>query len=62
MNSTPFRCMCKVLASSFVTALASFLYSLFICGARPAGFFMGLGTALLVFFVSAFGGVVLFLE
>jgi hypothetical protein len=62
MNSSAFGCMCKVLASAFVFALASFLYSLFICGACPVGFFMGLGTALLIFNVSVFGGVVLFLE
>jgi hypothetical protein len=54
--------MCKVLVSALVFALASFLYSLFICGACPVGFFMGLGTALLVFTVSVFGGVVLYLE
>jgi len=62
MNTSAFACMCKVLASSFFFAVASFFYSLYICGACPVGFFMGLGTALLIFTVSVFGGVVLYLE
>ena len=62
IQESAFTRMCKVLAVAFGTALASFLYSRFICGPRPEAYFMGLGTALLVFVVSAFGGVVLYLE
>ncbi len=54
--------MCKVLASAFGLALASFIYSLCICGRCTAGYFMGLIMALFVFTMTVFGGVVIYLE
>jgi hypothetical protein len=43
-------------------ALIMFLYSLCICGACTAGYFIALGMALFVFAMAVFGGVVLYLE
>lgn len=54
--------MCKVLGWAFGLALGCFLYSLSVCGACTAGYFMGLGMALFVFSMTVFGGVVLYLE
>ncbi len=61
-QESAFNRMCKVLAWAFGLALASFLYSLCICGACTVGYFMALGMALLVFSMTVFGGVVLYLE
>ena len=60
-ESAYFR-MCKVLAWAFGLTLASFVYTLCICGPGTVGYFMALGTALFVFIMSVFGGVVLYLE
>jgi hypothetical protein len=54
--------MLKVLGWAFGLALGGFLYSLCICGACTTGYFMGLGTALFIFSITVFGGVVMYLE
>lgn len=54
--------MLKVLGWASGLALVMFLYSLCICGACTAGYFMGLGMAMLVFGMTVLGGVVLYLE
>ncbi len=60
-DSAFFR-MLKVLGWAFGLALAAFVYSLCICGACTAGYFMGLGLAMLAFGTTVLGGVVIYLE
>lgn len=62
MQESAFNRMCKVFVSGIGLALASFMYSLLICGACTAGYFMALGMALLVFTMTILGGIVLYLE
>jgi hypothetical protein len=62
IQESAFCRMCKVLASAFGLALASFFYSLWICGTCTAGYFMGLIMAFLLFTMSMFDGVVIYLE
>jgi hypothetical protein len=61
-QDSAFLRMLKVLGWASGLALVMFLYSLCICGACRAGFFMGLAMALLVFGMTVLGGVVMYLE
>ena len=62
MQESAYLRMCKVLAAAFGLSLASFLHSVWICGACKAGYLVGLILAFFVFAVSMFGGVVIYLE
>jgi len=62
MQESAFFRMLRVLGWASGLALVMFLYSLCICGACTAGYFIALGMALFVFAMTVFGGVVLYLE
>jgi hypothetical protein len=62
MQESAFFRMLRVLGWASGLALVIFLYSLCICGACTAGYFMGLGLAILVFGTAVLGGVVMYLE
>jgi len=59
MQESAFFRMIKVLAIAFGLSLAIFSYSVWICGALGI---VGLMLAAIVFGISVFGGVVLYLE
>jgi hypothetical protein len=62
MQESAFMRMCKVFLCALGLSVGCFFYSLAICGACTAGYFMGLILAMLVFGMTVFGGIVTYLE